>query len=475
MPSVRPSVFNQRIRADGGPFLIIEPNEEHEGFSVDVIFTDTPPGERSGNFPCERLLNVAPDLLQIYPLNVRPDRPDYLKPRYGTLKTIAVNRRRDEPYPIPTTTEDVEGLLELLPNGFARDFRLGLGLLWEYRSICEALDELGHVELLVLHGGHEAIYDPPMFVLGIRRFHEMRKEINRISARYQRDARRDKQLHAYHELFHAADPVLFPRQKRKLRANSIADATSGGRDHVVLSKQDRRAAVGLLRSNLEALAATEPEALLSLKTEIEEVTLEQLIAHFAEMLEKTLPEAKWQSFLTQNPFILSLAFAVPALLVEEQAYAGGKRLNGRGGAVADFLVASASTGNLAIVEIKRPTTELLSAKPYRQDVYAASAQLSGSIAQVLDQRVKLQRQLPTLKEESSRNDIQDYGIRCIIVVGRTPESGPQRRSFELIRSTMSGVTVITFDELLGRLQEIRAALGTKIEPPAPGLAPWNRS
>lgn len=480
MPSGRPSVFYQRERADGGPFLIIEQNEEDEGFSVDVIFTDTPPAERIGDYRCERILNVSPDLLRIYPLKVQPDRVDYLKPRYGTLTTIALNRRIDRPYPIPTTTEEVEELLEMLPDGFAKDFRLGLGLLWEYRSICEALEAHGHIELLIVHGGHQttdATLDGPIFVLGLRRFHDMRKEINRITSRYQRDARRDKQLHAYHELLHAADPRKFPRQGKTLRADAIADATSGGRDRVTLSKRDRRATVGLLRSNLEALAASDPDVLLSLKTDIEEVSLDQLILRFSEMLGKALPEARWQSFLTQNPFILSLAFAVPALLVEEQAYAGGKRLNGRGGAVADFLLASASTGNLAIVEIKRPTTELLGAKPYRQDVYAASGELSGTMAQVLDQRVKLQRQLPALKDESNRPDIQDYGIRCIIVAGRTPEAGPQRRSFELIRSTMNGVTVVTFDELLGRLREIRAALGAKIEGRAllPGSAPWRGS
>lgn len=478
MPSVRPSVFNQRERADGGPFLIIEPNEEYEGFSVDVIFTDTPPAERTGDYPCERILTVSPDLLRIYPLNVRRDRPDYLRPRYGTLMTIALGQRVDKPYPLPTTAEEVEGLLEMLPDGFAKDYRLGLGLLWEYRSICEALEAQGHIELLIVHGGHqttEATLDGSMFVLGLRRFHDMRKEINRISARYQRDARRDKQLHAYHELLHAADPAEFPRQKKTLRPDAIADATSGGRDTVTLSKRDRRASVGLVRSNLEVLAASEPEALLSLKTDIEEVTLEQLIARFAEMLDKSLPEAKWQSFLTQNPFILSIAFAVPAIVVEEQAYVGGKRLNGRGGSVIDFLVASASTGNLAIVEIKRPSTELLGAKPYRPEVFATSSELSGTIAQVLDQRVKLQRELPMLKDEPGRGDIQDNGIRCIIVAGRTPESGPQRRSLELIRGTMTGVTVITFDELLGRLLEIRAALGAKMDPPAPSPAPWNRS
>lgn len=466
---MRPSVFNQRARADGGPFLLIETCEEEEGFSVDVLFTDTPPAERTGSYPLARLLNVSPDMLRIFPLNIRPDRPDYLQPRYGTLETIAVSRRVSAPYALPETTQDVEALLARLPEGFAKDFRFGLGLLWEYRLICEVLAEQGQIALLVVHQGEEASFDPPMFVLGIQRFHAMRKEINRISARFQRDARRDKEHLAYHELFHAADPAGFPKLSKSLRADTLSEATRGGRDRMVLSKRDRRVAVGLVRTNIETLAETETDALLSLKSEIEQVTLQQLIARFADMIDKALPEARWQSFLMQNPFILSLAFAVPALMVEGQAYAGGKRLSGRGGAVTDFLCASASTGSLAIVEIKRPSTELLGANSYRgDDVYAASAELSGTIAQLLDQKVKLQRELPILKEASERYDIHDYGIRGIIVAGRTPEGNARRRSFELLRGAMTGVVVITFDELLARLEEIHAALGVRSEwPPVP--------
>jgi hypothetical protein len=474
MPSVRPSVFNQRARSDGGPFLLIEPCLEDDGVSVDVYFTDTPPSQRSGSYPIARLLNVAPEMVRIYPLHVRADRENYLQPRYGALESIALSRRIESPYPMPATVEDVEELLEMLPDGFSRDYRLGLGLLWEYRSICEALGDQGQVQLLIVHQGNEATFTPPTFVLGIRRFHEMRKEINRISARYQRDARRDKQLHAYHELFYAADPGLFPRLKKTLRADAIADATSGGRDTVMLSKRDRRAAVGLVRSNLDALAASETDALLTLKGEIEQVTLQQLIERFDEMLEKGLAESRWQSFLTNNPFILSLAFAVPAIIVEGQAYAGGKRLNGRGGKVADFLCASASTGNLAIVEIKKPGTDLLSHSAYRgDDVFAASAELSGTISQVLDQRVKLQRELPALKEASDRYDIHDFGIRCIVVAGRTPNEAPRRRSLELLRNAFTGVTVITFDELLARLKEIHDALGAKPEIAGPRRTPWS--
>lgn len=476
MPSVRPSVFNQRLREDGGPFLLFEPSLEADGESIDVIFTDTPPDQRTGDYPIARLLKVSPDFLWIYPLQVRADRPDYLQSRYGTLEAIGLTRRVDGPYLVPTKVEEVEALLATLPDGFAKDYRLGLGLLWEYRSICETLADQGQVEVLFVHGGKEVSLDPPFFTLGIRRFHEMRKEINRISARYQRDARRDKQHHAYHELFHAADPKAFPRLRKTLRADVIADATSGGRDRVVLSKRDRRAAVGLVRSNLDALAQTDADTLLSLRAEIEQVTLQQLIDRFSEMMEKNLPEARWQVFLVQNPFILSLAFAVPTMLVGDQAYAGGKRLNGRGGKVMDFLCASVSTGNLAIVEIKKPATELLGSTAYRgDDVYAASAELSGTIAQVLDQRIKLQRSLPLIKEESGRSDIQDYGIRCIVVAGRTPPEVPRRRSLELLRHVMGGVAIITFDELLARLLELREALGADRQSDITRSTPWEQN
>lgn len=186
-------------------------------------------------------------MLRIFPLNVRPDRPDYLQSRYGTLETIAVSRRVNAPYALPETTEDVEALPASLPEAFAKDFRFGLGLLWEYRSICEALGEQGQIALLVVNQGEEESFDPTMFVLGIQRFHAMRKEINRISARYQRDARRDKEHLAYHEL-HAADPAGFPKLSKSLRADTLFEATRGGRDHVVLSKRDRRASVGLVRT-----------------------------------------------------------------------------------------------------------------------------------------------------------------------------------------------------------------------------------
>lgn len=458
MASLRPSEFNQRERADGGPFLIIEsaiPDED----GVNVFFTDIAPELRKSDSLAALLLHVNADRLTIWPRNVRTDRDDYLLPKYNNLERIIISRPIDEPYILPSTIEDVIELLDQLPEGFSKDFRFGLGLLWEYRQICETISDIDGVDTLLIHGGNEASIAHPMYVLGITRFHLLRKELNRITSRYQRDARKEKHFCSYKTLLHEADPHQFPAQKKRIRPDTIAEMTNGGRDQSILSKRDQKAVVRMVQDNVVALAEAVPQTLSALKSDIELVTLNRLIEKYQEMLEKGLKEDKWQRFFLENPFILSLAFAVPTLIVQGQAYVGCQRLNGTGGKIADFLYSAVTTGNLALIEIKRPTTELFNKKnPYRGDVYAPSLELVGAITQVLDQRFKLQSDLPVIKNHMNRNDIHSYAVRCIVIVGTTPQEHFQKKSFELVRNALSDVIVLTFDELLQRLIEIRKAL-----------------
>lgn len=459
MTSLRPSEFNQKIRDDGGPFLIIEQAEPDMGEDgVNVYFTDVPADRRRPDSPVERLLNIHEDRLTIWPLNVRQHSEGYLSPKYGCLERIVITRQVRHPYELPTTTEDVEELLEELPSGFIKDFRFGLGLLWEYRYICETLADLG-IKIFFLHHGNEAKIDLPFFILGEKRFHRLRRELNSITARHQRDARNDKLFSAYQLLLHDADKGKFPVKTRKLRSDELSDMTHGGRDRTILSKRDQRAAVRLVQDNIDALAGAEPTMLLALKSDIELVTLKQLIERYQEMLQKGLSEMVWQNFFQQNPFILSLAFAVPYMLVQGQPYVGGKRLDGRGGKYTDFLWASVSTGNLALIEIKKPRTDLLSQNPYRgDDVYGPSSELGGSITQVLDQRSKLQRELPIIKENANLTDVHAFASRCIVIAGTTPQDHNKKKSLELIRNALSDVTIVTFDELAARLEQILKAL-----------------
>lgn len=97
MASLRPSAYNQRDREDGGPFLIIQSAESEEG--VDVFFTDVPPEQFSSDSLIALLMNICPDKMTIWPINVRQDTDEYLSPKYDRLERIVITRSIVEPYP----------------------------------------------------------------------------------------------------------------------------------------------------------------------------------------------------------------------------------------------------------------------------------------------------------------------------------------------------------------------------------------
>ncbi|WP_234826506.1 Shedu immune nuclease family protein [Sinorhizobium meliloti] len=369
----------------------------------------------------------------------------------------------------------MEELLSSLPKGFETNWRLGLGLLYEYRIICQSIASIPGVSTLVVHGQsgeRDAIIRLPEYVLGIKRFHELRHEITRTTTHFRREARMEKQRCLHKSLLQAADAIRFPQPEKKIKPDAIFDLTNGGKTLAGLSKRDKRAAIRLVQGNVATLAKSEPHTLLALKSEIELVTLQQLIERFQEMLEKDLPEARWQEFLKSNPFILSMAFSAPAIVIQENAYVGGKQFYGGNGKFADFLMATASSGNLALVEIKKPHTDLLTKAAYRgTDVFPPSPELSGAVYQVLDQQSQLHKNLLTFKDETQRSDIHAHSIRCIVIAGRMPDVPNLRKSFEIVRNSYTNLTIITFDELCARLVEIEKALS----PPAQtrSSTPWS--
>lgn len=461
---MRPSELNQsRLPAENAPYLELE---EAEDGSVDVIFCQRPLHVKNTEYLVDgvayaKILNVAPERITIWPVNTRPEKDDYLEPKYGTLEEIIVTRPVKSPYDLPETADDVVQLLSELPEGFSKQFQFGLGIHWEYRLICTTIAEIPDVTCLCIHGesgSHDAYIEAPFYTLGIKRFHEIRKELDRIVSRHQRAGLTDKRLLAYQGLLHSADQKRFPKKTKTLRNDGISEIATVAGEPAKLSKRDRRTVVSLVKENAEELAKTESRALLELKADIEKVTLKELISEFENKLGKTLDEGHWQSFFAMNPFILSLAFSVPVLFIQGNPYVGGKGLAGRQGKYPDFLYANAATGNLAIVEIKKPSTLLLAKTPYRDDVYPMSPDSSGAVVQVLDQRSQLYKNLANFKDDSDRNDIHAYSIRCIVLAGLTPQSKQEKKSFELARTAISDVAIITFDELLARLKAIYEAL-----------------
>ncbi len=310
--------------------------------------------------------------------------------------------------------------------------------------------------------GTETTVAPPTYRLGIKRFEQLRRAIDNIARRYQREALEDKLLVAYTNLLHAVVPADFPLRTKKIRPGAIYELVKIG-DRSNLSRSDRQAAISIITKDKEKIAKTDPEALLALRSEIERVTLGALIQKFEDMLIKDLTEPKWQEFLKANPFILSLAFAYPVFLIEDQAYVGGATIRGAGEKIADFLLAQRYTGNLALIEIKRPKTSLLKAVPYRADLHAPTTEVSGSVSQVLDQKYRLQNSFTQKAYESGLTNVHPYSIQCIVIVGTAPTSKDERKSLELFRNSTKDVTVVTFDELLEKLKEIQRVFSASEE------------
>lgn len=180
-------------------------------------------------------------------------------------------------------------------------------------------------------------------------------------------------------------------------------------------------------------------------------------------------ERFWQkSVLEENPWILEQLFSSPYVVFNNQPYVGGKAHDNTGGNYPDFLCRNRLTNNTAIVEIKTPCTNLLMEKPYRHNSYPLSRELSGAVSQVLVARQDFISSIDQLYHKSG-GSLEALSPRCIILIGKLSEletdtaAGEARHSLcnrfdqaklaslEIFRNSISGVEIVTYDELLNRI------------------------
>jgi hypothetical protein len=67
-------------------------------------------------------------------------------------------------------------------------------LKWEYRFLVNAIDDIPGITELVISQGTETTVAPPAYRLGVKRFEQLRRAIDSIARRYQREALEDKLL-----------------------------------------------------------------------------------------------------------------------------------------------------------------------------------------------------------------------------------------------------------------------------------------
>ncbi|CAJ8709203.1 Uncharacterised protein [Burkholderia pseudomallei] len=429
---------------------------EVDGQELAEIFAHGELTEENGTRSDQQVLlaHVSPHELIMSPLVAASYRANFLGPKYRQIQRIRIPGEWDVPHDI----YEFDELLQQLPVGFSRHARRGLGLRFEHRLIIEAIERATDAIELLLVDGDAASLSGTTFILGRRRFERARKALDQIGRRSQRRALEDKRMLAHNEVLHPADAARFPRQVRQPKPGEIYELVQLSSREPTRNQRDRRAATDMVQRDASQIARENPNALLELRSEIERVTLAELIARFESHLERNPDERVWQRFFEEHPFVLEMAFPYPMLLVRGQAHVGGMTLDGRGESIADFLFRQRLTGGVAIVEIKTARTRLLQTNPFRGNVYAAHAELCASISQVLDQRSQLTVNFQARVRSPSMEDTHVGHVQCIVVAGRDPDSLDKRRSLDLFRNATKDVAVVTFDELLEKLRAIYRVL-----------------
>jgi Domain of unknown function (DUF4263) len=216
-----------------------------------------------------------------------------------------------------------------------------------------------------------------------------------------------------------------------------------------LSNEDLR---GLIQAIPEYVK--EEKIFYQAEEKIEFIKLTKVRREFQKLVEQRTDtealEEKCQRFFKENHWILSNILSMPVVLLGGKLYVGGKGIDNSGGREADFLFKNKLTENIFIIEIKTPLKKIIgSSRPYRTpDVFSIGKEVTGGLVQALDQKDSLQKEFYHL---AKHNEFTSFNPKVVLIVGNLARLKTQQlKSFELFRSSIRDVEIITYDELLNR-------------------------
>lgn len=163
-------------------------------------------------------------------------------------------------------------------------------------------------------------------------------------------------------------------------------------------------------------------------------------------------ESFFQSFFEINSYILPYIIPTIEHHMNNYRYVGGKKVTNNGGRITDFIY-DTGNNNISLVEIKTPNTKLVQSK-YR-DLYPASTELIGSVLQIKYQKNELMKNILSLRERTELERKFVFDPDTYIIVGKISTlEADKRESFEIFRQSLKDVKILTFDEVISRLQRI---------------------
>ena len=188
--------------------------------------------------------------------------------------------------------------------------------------------------------------------------------------------------------------------------------------------------------------------------------IQSILDAWAKNREETREEF-WQTTLRDNSLILSQLFAFPVVILKGKAYVGGKGIDNAGGKLVDFLITNQLSQNAALIEIKTPKTCLLDAVEYRDGVFPVSRELAGAVSQVLSYKDMLAVEYLSVRHNSTE-PFNAFNPQCMVIAGHYAEeldTKQKTRSFELFRSSLKDVQLITYDEVFTKLEALKVVVG----------------
>ena len=400
---------------------------------------------------------VYPEKIIMRPVYLSPFAQRYLTPKNGGF--AAVVYVDEHGCALPDSVEAAVAQIESrLPKNIFDSMAHGLGLNKDLAPLWKAFSRLKEYTALVIAP------DLPMQVEGHRVFIDskkvdaLRRAFNRVTRQTRDYLHRQKQGVVYDEVLVKIQPERF-KPAPTVYFELVEGRCESVRKTTLREQTERCRNVRVVREQLKQLVAEVPYELMRLHADIERVTLAKMIEVFKEKVAANLKEHYWQTFSEQKTFILSMVFSRPVELIYTQFHAKGSTLGGAGARIGDFLFKEHGQ-SIAIIEIKKPTTPLMQDSAYRgQEVFGPTSELSGAITQVLFQQSELRQHwlFHTHKNPTLRLSDADV-VKCIIIAGLMPAEPNKLRSFEIFRNAYKDVEVVTFDELLAKLELLEKQL-----------------
>ncbi len=203
-----------------------------------------------------------------------------------------------------------------------------------------------------------------------------------------------------------------------------------------------------------ALQNLQSDSIVQLSESISVERLSRVISLIEDNLENANDEF-WQSTVfKENQWVLAQLFASPCTIFQDKAYVGGKGIGNRGGNLCDFLYQNQLTNNVVLIEIKTPKTQIIQG-PYR-NTFSFTQEMSGAINQVINYRDSLMKEYSDLIRTTDRA-FSAFNPKCAVIIGQISDlKRNQVPAFESYRNSLNNIEVITYDEILLRLKDLRS-------------------